>query len=106
MVTEPLTPAPVAEQELVIWVAVNTSAPDVFTFETEVVAPAAPLGPREPEVPTLIWPELNIRAGPAVALPVATVAFCGLFDASAARVTVGVGPVTYGTKAVTLTKYP
>jgi hypothetical protein len=51
-----------------------------------------PVAPSVPWVLTSIWPELKRVAGPASARLDATLAVWGLFEASEASVTVGVGP--------------
>ena len=55
-----------------------------------------PVGPVDPWVVTVSGPEVKKVAGPTLPNPDGAVAVCGLFDPSAAKVTVGVGPVMMG----------
>ncbi len=119
IVVEPLTPVPDAVHELATDVSglvpgglklssPNTSERDVLTSAMLVEVVTDPVGPRLPEVLTVIWPELKKVAGPTTALPDGSVAVCGLLDASAASVTVGAGPRMFGgpPKRPTLAKQP
>jgi hypothetical protein len=95
IVVEPLTPDAEAVQVLWSWLAVNTSFLEVLTLLIVAVLVTEPLGPMVPCVLTSIWPLVKIVAmppGPACTLPDAAVALCGLFEASGASVTTGVGP--------------
>ena len=92
IVVVPLAPASDAVQVLVATLAVKTSSPDVLMSpicdELETDAP----GPVAPWVLTWSRPELKKVAGPCLTSPDGALALWGLFDASGARVTVGVGP--------------
>jgi hypothetical protein len=80
----------------------------VLTFEMVVDALAVPFGPSDPEVFTVSWPELKKLACPTVAEPDGAEALTGVLEASAARVTDGVGPAMLGglPKRLTLMEYP
>ena len=93
IVVEPLTPLSDAVQVLLRLVAVNTSAPELFTFWMSVELAAEPPTSSDPSVFAVIGPEENIVAGPKTAAPVPTLAVWGLFEASAASVTLGVGAI-------------
>src|SRR5438874_2458384 len=91
MAVEPLTPLVDAVHVLVRLVAVNTSVRNAFTFWMSAELVTDPLAPGDPSVWTVIAPEEKMVAGPKATAALPTCWVCGLFVASAASVTLGVG---------------
>jgi len=91
IVVEPLAPLSDAVQVLARLLAVKLSWPDAPTFAMLAELVTDPVGPSVPEVLTSMRPEEKIVAGPASARADAALALWGLFEASDASVTDGVG---------------
>jgi hypothetical protein len=108
IVVEPLTPASDAVQVLDAEVAVKTSWPERLMFWMVAVLVTDPPAPSVPWVFTWMAPLLQMMAGPYWTMASATLAICGLLDASGASVTIGAGPRTPGgpPNRLTLAKYP